>query len=169
MKTISAAALLGLMALALPASAGVGAKYGARDPVTCAVRNVPRSGAPSPAQAAQYFRCDSEGEDGNDNLYFFTDVKVQVASARPFNWASDGRSYQIDPHKPVYDIRGSFREHQCSAKNGSAYEHNPGHACNTGVAQNAEGNCYMSTFGDWHCHMSDIHLDLTTKNVAPPG
>ena len=157
-----AAAVMGLWASG--AYAGEGEPFGTRDPATCEARTGPLSAQ----NAAQYFACDTEGVSG-DEIYLVTNVKVQIApKGRPFNIVTDSWS-GIDPSQLVYDIRGSFRNWQCSAKNSLAWENNPGSACNYGDQPSATGECYVDTFGEWHCHMLDVaHAGTTVSNVPPP-
>ncbi len=157
--------LLGAIALSTAAvAAGVGAKYGARDPVTCASR----SGPLNAQTAAKFFACDAEQE-WSENLYLVTDVKVQVApKGRPFNIRTDSFP-QVDPSKPIYDIRGSFRHWQCSPRQSLEWDNHPGSACNYGDQPNAIGECYTDTFGDWHCKLLDVnHASSTVFHVPPP-
>jgi hypothetical protein len=139
-------------------------KYGTRDPATCATRTAP----PNAQTAARYFICDAEHESG-DAMYLVNNVKVQVApKGRPFNMRTDSWP-GVDPSQPIYDIRGSFRNYQCSAKNSLSWENHPGQACAYGDQPNATGECYRDTFADWHCKMLDVdHAGLTVMVSPPP-
>jgi hypothetical protein len=158
-----------LMLLLGSAQAGVGTRYEARDPQTCASTKEPKSGAPSAAQATQYFICDTEHE-ASQMLYLVTNVKVEVApTGRPFNILTDSMS-EIDPAQSVYNIRGGFTHYQCAPV--SAYMQNSGKNCSSYDGTKAKGICFKTTFGDWHCMMSD--LDALTdyprqhQNIPPP-
>ena len=70
--------------------AGVGAKYAARDPRTCADTKSPTNGAISAAQATKYIICNQEREFG-DNLYLVENVKVTIGGSRPYSYGSDSR------------------------------------------------------------------------------
>ncbi len=98
-----------------------------------------------------------------------SDVKVQVApKGRLFNIRTDSFP-QVDPSKPIYDIRGSYRSWQCSSKHSLEWDNHPGSNCNYGDQPNATGECYADTFGDWHCKMLDInHVSSTVWHVPPP-
>lgn len=152
---------------------GVGVKYGSRNPHNCASRNAPQKGAISPAQAKQYFQCDSEKEEasysGDYKLSLVTDVSVQVGSARPFMMGSDdtGNNVRdgIDPHFPVYPIRGSFVSWSCSTL--SAFNSGPGKNCIRQAMPHATGICFMSSFHEWHCHMQDISQPMESYKPAP--
>ena len=148
------------------ADAGVGHdRYGTREPATCASRTA----TPNAQTAAKYLACDLEHESG-DEMYLISDVHVQVApKGRPFNLATDSWS-DIDPARPVYNIRGSFRRWQCGSKSSLSWENSPGKACNLYDQPQATGTCYMDNFGDWHCHMLDVmHNRKTAGNLPPPN
>jgi hypothetical protein len=146
--------MLGVSAVAISAQGGLGKKFGARDPRTCASKKEPASGAPTAAQLKAYFICDSEmmtrsGMVG-DLLYLVTDVVVEVGKGRPFNQATDSNT-SIDPSQPVYPIRGSYVGWQCGVvgqPNSAA-----GKNCARNDASKVAGVCYKDTFGDWHCGM----------------
>ena len=53
----------------MDAQTGVGAKFGARDPLTCASTKEPSKGAPSPEQAKQYVRCHWEKVEAGNSLF----------------------------------------------------------------------------------------------------
>jgi hypothetical protein len=155
------------------AQAGVGEKYGARDPRRCPAAKQPVRGAPSPAQAAQYLICGDEKEFAND-LILLDDVKVEVGGARPFNPVVDRGVQNLDPKQPVYPIRGSFKSYQCShlvhKADGSIDQNSVGRNCSVYDYANAEGFCFKTTFGDWRCGMMTGQQNrLVEQNVAPPG
>jgi hypothetical protein len=157
------------LAVGLPlanAQQDAGKPYGARDPHTCASRKAPAKGAPSSAQAAEYFTCDSEAITGLKQLNQVADVKVEVApKGRPFSILTEPYA-DIDPDKPVYNIRGSFILQFCVALDGSIVK--PGKNCQALDETNATGICYMSTFGDWHCHMQDSGAWAHIRQGVPP-
>lgn len=134
---------------------GSGKPYGARDPQTCASRKEPAKGAPSAAQAAQYFACDQEGVDGFRNLTQVADVKVEVApKGRPFNVLTDSVP-DIDVSALVFNIRGGFTQNYCTLVGGNGQYSNAGKNCLVYDEPNAKGTCYKDNFGDWHCQMVD--------------
>jgi len=157
-----------LCLVTVPALAGPGAKYGTRDPATCADASQPKSGAPSAAQAAKYLACDQEKESG-DQLYLIANAKVQVAgTSRRYNPNHDAGT-GVDEKKPVYDIRGSFDHYACSQLTSYSAKTNPGKQCAVSHETAAAGNCHHDTFGDWHCTMIDpMHLKFDEDHVAPP-
>ncbi len=146
------------LAAALPALAqpGIGAKFGSRDPQTCASQKEPARGAPTGAQLREYFICDSERVTGSASssrlLYLVTGVNVEVAKGRPFNMATDSWS-DIDTSQMVYPVRGAYTQWQCvelGKINGDR-----GKNCTKWEYPHASGVCYKSTFGDWHCKLYD--------------
>lgn len=157
-----------ILLVASHAFAGEGAPYGARDPETCPSRSAPASGAPSAEQAKHYLGCEIEHVSGS-MLYLLADVKVQVASSpRPYEVRHDIAD-QIDPQKPVYDIRGSYLKYQCPLTNSYDGEHFPGKHCSYANETNASGLCWQTSFGEWRCRMIDVmHLSNTVNHVPPP-
>ena len=84
----------------LNAQAGVGAKYGARDPAKCRSTKEPDKGAPTPEQVKRYVMCALEGEQGvaPPNLTLLENVQVerrqvQVGCRRELPGVSD--SWQL--------------------------------------------------------------------------
>lgn len=169
---------LGRLALAIAASAvvvsanslgasaqpSVSAPYGAREPAACASRTAPDQGAPSDAEATQYFKCTMEGI-GDGRLYLFEDVNLQVAAqGRPYD---PQRDYfpDIDNNNNhlVYPISGSLVRYVCATLGGNNADRN----CSAFVEANASGDCYKMISGDWSCNMSDLNQQRT-ENVAPP-
>lgn len=139
----------------LLAQKGIGAKYGARDPLTCASTKDPAKGAPSPEQAKQYLRCHLENVGSGANLYLLENVSVEVGKGTPFlELPKSARPFNADPDALVYPIRGSYVQYQCSVL--SAMSQNAGKNCNSGAQKNATGHCFRTAFGDWTCNMSDI-------------
>ena len=159
------------------AHAGLGAKYGTRDPRSCAVRTAPARGAPSGEQAAQYAQCEGEGPYGSqDRIALMENMRVQVGGARPYQHVQD--SYEdIDPRQPVYPIRGSFTGYSCdplrtAREIASGFADNRGKNCDSLERPHATGICFRTTFADWHCTLVDIKADVvrdTRRGVAPPG
>jgi len=136
----------------------VGKKFGSRDPRTCPSRQAGLSAA----TARQYFICDNEYTVGpnasGESIYLVSDVTVELGRPRPFNPDMDAfgfaASNSIDPSQPVVPIRGSFNGWVC----GKLGEINaaPGKSCNLTRNPHATGLCFKSSFGDWHCTMSDL-------------
>lgn len=150
-----------------PASAQqtLGAKYGTREPRTCADRTAPARGAITAAQALRYFICDAESEFG-PKLYLVENVQLQVGRSRPFQMRTDAFT-DVDPSQPVYPIRGGFVRYQCGEPN--KIENNFGKNCSVYESPNASGICYKTTFEEWHCTMMDMSASSSGRHkVAPP-
>ncbi len=146
----------------------VGAKYGSRDPQTCADMKAPARGAITAALAAKYFICASEKEEGQ-YLYLVENVKVEVGGGIPYAAIIGHRSFpEVDVKHPVYPIRGSHTQYQCHAES-DYYE--PGKNCNRYEHRNAKGYCYKTTFGDWQCFQSELSMpnENIFSRVPPPG
>jgi len=154
------------------AAQNIGAKYGARNPHTCASRTAPAKGAISAAQAKLYFVCDNEGETpssvGGSTLHLMTGVSVQVGAGRPFMMGSDDTGDNvtagIDPHFTVYPIRGSFMNWSCKPISEFAPA---GKNCSRIAMPHATGICFMSSFREWHCNMTDFNSSMQ-DNLPPP-
>lgn len=161
--------MFGVLQLA-HAQAGVGAKYGARDPVTCKSKQEPAKGAPTPEQVKRYVRCGMEGESGVAPPYLtlLDNVQVEIGKARPFNPKGDFLMTDADADSPVYPIRGSYDSYICRVLDPpfSIYGKN----CSVFDLPRATGSCYRTTFGDWNCSMIDASAPVSAKrdNVAPP-
>jgi hypothetical protein len=147
------------------AQAGVGAKYGTRDPRTCMPD---KSSIVTVSSASKLFTCFVEKETG-EYLYLVTDLKLEVGAARKYQ-TSD--SYpELDQNAPIYPIRGSFTRYQCSRQfNIDASHTNVGTNCNAYPQPEAQGICYRTTFGDWSCRMFDrvTSSAAARMRVAPP-
>ena len=140
--------------------AGVGAAYGAREPVSCQSRAEPAQGRPTAAQVVQHVKCTTEGV-ADGSLWLLEDIEVrEVGEGESFD-----ASYfpDIDVAYPVFPIRGDLVRYECRRENGS----NAGANCVSHVEENASGNCHKTTSGDWSCSMSDL-AQRTTEKVAPP-
>lgn len=146
------------------AAQGEGAKYGSRDPRTCADKTLPKTGAPSSAQAAQYVICGDEHI--IDGLILDEDVKVQVGKGRPYNPKEDYNVHDIDVNALVYPIRGSLKQYNCAeiAPDGSNRNRN----CSINNEPNAKGLCYRDSFRDWNCKMVDGMTGEITHQQPPP-
>jgi hypothetical protein len=150
----------------LTRNAAVGAKFAAPGPRTCSSRSQPASGSLSAANARAYVICGSEMDyqGGAENLFLFSQVKVQVSRGRPYEHVRDSLQ-DIDPHKLVYDIRGSSVAWVCGLPGG------PNKPCARTVNPNDEGKCYQTTFDEWRCTWGDFSVSMSTDTrlmVAPP-
>ena len=147
---------------------GIGAKYNARDPRTCADATLPKTGALSAAKAAEYVICENEHESGGGYIYFVEDVKVtQVGAGRRYNPREDINFSGIDTKFLIYPIRGSYKSYQCTAI--FPDKTNTNRNCNSYSAPNAKGACYKKDFGEWRCMLVDINEEKTAENIPPPG
>lgn len=113
--------------------------------------------------------CDSESDSGH-RLYLVSDIKnIEVAKGRPFNIVTDSFP-DVDPSETVYNIRGSFTFYACNKLGDINGE--PGKNCTAEDEPQADGMCYKSTFGDWHCHLSDTRSPSTAvtnwRRYVPP-
>jgi hypothetical protein len=148
---------------------GLASRYGTREPKVCASRKEPAGSALSPVQARRYFTCDAEVE-GVAGLVLVTNVRVEVAPGRGFNYNTDSGHAGIDPQEIVYDIRGSYTHYDCrqAAAGESAFART--HNCSAFDEPAALGLCFKNTFGDWHCTMHDMHADIMNpkQHLLPP-
>jgi len=154
----------------LAAQAGVGAKFGSRDPFVCASKTEPTSGPPSGQRLVELLRCGSGGERVYDGqLYLLENVKAEIGKGRPYQITDFAR--KLDPSKPVYPIRGSFDKYQCSQLNPKIHMkgRNPGDNCSLYPQPNAEGICYTTTFGEWDCVMNDREIGVNAAKTYVPA
>lgn len=140
---------------------GVGKRYGARDPETCQATGGSR--VPSSAEAIASFKCNMEDEVSNQ-LILTEDVSIQIGKAHPFNPSFGSFEPNIDTKYLIYSIRGSFKQYKCRP-----ITDNAGRNCWIYDHPNAEGECYKTEWGDWHCLMLDKNDKMTAENVPPPG
>ena len=143
---------------------GIGAKYGSREPQTCADTKSPAKGAMTVALATKYFICNSE-HIYSDNLYLVEDVSVQVGGAVPYNPRYSAPD--IDVRASIFPIRASFRKYQCDMI--YADKSNYGTNCTVYHQPKATGVCYKTTFGDWQCGASDMNNSEREFSMRPPG
>jgi hypothetical protein len=156
-----------------PKGNSIGAKYGTREPRSCADRTAPAHGAPSATQATQYLICELEQGDGKDPLSLVTNVKVQVASVShpPNLMTQELTTGNIAPGEPIWDIRGSFTTYRCFAlssliaSNDFARTHN----CWVSDQPVATGYCWKNTFGEWRCGMIGGNINWKTNSLPPAG
>ena len=174
------ALLLGVTGAFAQDNKGIGARFDAREPQSCASRKEPAKGAPTAAQAKQYFLCQAEymqkaGSPENDQLSLRTNVIVEVGKGRPFNILTDSGCTPcnlIDPTQTVYPIRGSSTFWTCypTAKAGfGAIGVTPGKNCSKGEDSGATGMCFKTTFGDWYCPMGGTLSFEAGGNKIYPG
>jgi hypothetical protein len=149
-----------------PTGNGIGAQYGAREPVACKDRRA----QPTAANVKQYVLCGMEGLDFGNNLVLLTNLTVQMAPARAFLYGQDSRDDHIDVRAPVIDIRGGYKSYQCGKPilGGGAFTAT--HNCVSYDQPEANGSCYKDTFGDWHCSMAGNRPASSSqvKDQMPP-
>ncbi len=151
-----------------PTGNGIGAQYGAREPVICKSRTAP----PTAGTVKQYVHCGMEGMDAGGNLVLVTNVSVQMASPRAFAYQWDSAKYQIDRNAPVIDIRGGYKLYQCGRPNLAAGAFTATHNCVSYDQPVASGACYRDTFGEWNCALAGNRLasnSLVKDQMAPTG
>ena len=144
---------------------GVGAKYGARDPLILVSKKEPLTGAPSAEQARAYMISCWECEKGGfaPELYLTENVKLEISKGRPAT-ADDGQT-GIDVKEPVYDVQGSYTYYRCYPIN---LAHPKGKNCDKIELPNASGVCYKTTFGEWKCYMGDVRTGKSLTGYFPP-
>jgi hypothetical protein len=147
------------------AQKGAGAKFGARDPRTCASMKEPQKGTPNGDQMKQILICQEEGvarASGGEILHLVTNVTMQVGKPRPFSMATDAWP-DSDPSLPVYPVQGGYTAWSCGVMGYMAYQ--KGHNCWKTEQPHASGICYRNAFGDWVCKFMDINGK--TSNACP--
>jgi hypothetical protein len=151
-----------------------GAPYGARDPAVCKSTKDPVNGAPTVEQAKAYVLCGVSGEkEAGGYLYLISELKIEVAaSSRPYNSWTDSTP-DIDPHQPVYNIRGSYVSYQCThPSQGGGFGLPAGQNCirydaGSNAPLRATGFCYKDSFADWHCKIKPIDVERPMKTGQP--
>ena len=143
-------------------------KFGTRDPRTCANTKAPARGVITAALAIQYFICQKEKVSGS-YLDLVENVKIEIGGGRPYSRTDQGFS-DVNVKVPLYPIRGSFKQYTCEVEDPNYNVSKPGQNCTTWEKRKATGYCYKTTFGDWRCDMTDIHVadDDFHSRVAPP-
>ncbi len=151
-----------------PLGESVGARFGTREPRTCQNHKTQISGT----EAKDIFICDAEHEFGG-NLYLVSDVSLLVSDPRPYNPNEDKSKAGIDASQPVFDIRASYNNYQCSQLPSSLQDYPGVRNCNETKMSNAAGGCFKNTAGEWHCMMYDFKqsgaaASASLSNVKPP-
>ena len=150
-----------LGSVALAAQAGsIGAEYGAREPANCVDRTQPEEGPLNEEQLLYHLRCTLEGI-GDGRLYLLEDLSAEISGeGRAFDSSRDYFE-NIDESKLIYPISGSMLRYNCHVLDGT----NEGRSCETFGEDEATGNCYKETNGNWVCRMSDFSQ---VRNEGPP-
>ena len=159
----------GTAGVVLTRDRAAGAKFHAPGPRTCSSTTQPSNGPISAAQARSYVICGYEKvyQGGAEQLYLIGNVQVQVSSGRPYQHVRDSLE-AIDPHKLVYDIRGSSVTYTCSQPYTGPALPKP-QPCRRTPNPHDEGRCYQTTFGDWRCTWADLTapMDTDTRTLVP--
>jgi hypothetical protein len=123
---------------------------------------------PSAAQAVVLAQCSMEmldGTMGGGNLYLAQDIKLQMGSPRAFIYATDAALEGVDSEAKITPLRGSYTSYFCSPANNMAPA---GHNCMKGVAADANGWCWRTTFGDYKCALlAKAAPTMVADNPAP--
>lgn len=132
--------------------------FGARMPRKCnPVRHVP-----SEAEAAALVQCATEkgGEAGafRPMIYLWQNIRIQMGTSRPYAYNADSHNSSIDTTSKVYPIRVTGDQLSCTGKA----------TCLTSHADNSEGICYKTTFGDWKCSFSQVFGVTKSQVDLPP-
>lgn len=166
--TLSAAFAMAFSAGPAPSIAqqgeSIAARFGAREPRTCADTKAPAGNAITPALAARYFACKAEELQGN-TLYLVENVKVEVGGGVPYT-PNLGSFPSINVKVPLLPIRGSYLGYQCADL---VRQHSgpPSTSCNVYNHTKATGYCYKTTFDDWSCYMADPAAAGNRAYTAP--
>jgi hypothetical protein len=150
--------------------AGVGKKYGTRDPFVCKSTKEPATGAPSSSQIKNYVKCKAE-KTGGCCIWLMENVQVEIGKSRPFSSWSDVGNPDIDNSQPVYPIRGTYDDYQCSPPSvAGGFGLPKGQNCSVKKGALFAGICYKTTFSDWSCPVKatgDVLKGVQT-NQPPP-
>ena len=119
----------------------------ARLPRKCATVTKP----PSAGQAVVLAQCSMEALDGTmggGNLSLAQDIKLQMGTPRAFLYQTDSGLDGVDVGAKIIPLRGSYTSYFCGPVNNMAPV---GHNCMKGIAADAIGWCWKTTFGDYKC------------------
>jgi hypothetical protein len=123
---------------------------------------------PSAAQAVVLAQCSMElldGTMGGGNLSLVQDLKLQMGAPRAFIYATDARLDGINVEAKITPLRGSYTSYFCGPANNM---YPAGHNCSRGVASDAIGWCWKTTFGDYKCALlAKAAPDMIADNPAP--
>jgi len=147
---------------------GLGAKYGSRNPKTCASIKEPAKGALSAAQATQYTACAQEGEMNGNTLYLLENLKVEVGGGTPYkDIPTIHRPGGAQPDAIIYAIRGSYKRYMCGVEHRTGPLANAGKNCRVYDLPKATGVCYRNNFNEWTCSLQG-DTNYGTAEQAPP-
>src|ERR1019366_10418405 len=110
--------------------------------------------APSSSQIIDYVKCKEE-KTGGCCIWLMENVQPEIGKSRPFSAWSDVGNHDIDNSQPVYPIRGTYDDYQCSPPSiAGGFGAPKGQNCSVKKADPFVGICYKTTFGDWSCPVS---------------
>jgi hypothetical protein len=135
---------------------------------TCPSRTEPTRGRITVEQAKRYVACSFEEKPPFNGSIKFVDVlSLEIApktrSAKP----ADFRLSNLDPTKPIYELRGSIVIYSCANVAGRSTPP-PGQNCSISRDPKAEGKCYQTPFNEWHCVMRGAGLLKRPEHKMPP-
>jgi hypothetical protein len=156
--------LLGMIAVAVPAHAGMSELYGTREPYQCGPFTEIAGSTPTAEEALAIFVCEYERDPIGiaSKLFLLEDVSIQVGKGRPFGQSSDYNLRDADTSLEVFPIRGTATRIQC----GEINSRNQGANC-AETPSRAEGTCYRNTFGEWSCPMFMTDAGPLRDNLPP--
>jgi hypothetical protein len=132
--------------------------FGARMPRKCS----PVKHVPSETEAAALIQCATEkgGEPGafDPLIYLWQNVHVQMGTSRSYAYNSDSHNNSIDTTAKVYPIRVTGDQLSCTGQP----------TCKAAHADNSEGSCYQTTFGDWQCYSDFFGVADTGAELPRP-
>jgi hypothetical protein len=106
-----------------------------------------------------------DGTMGGGNLALAQDIKLQMGAPRAFLYRTDAGLDGIDVEAKIIPLRGSYTSYFCQPANNM---HPAGHNCLKGVAADAYGWCWKTTFGDYKCALHPkVFPDMVADNPAP--
>jgi hypothetical protein len=149
-------------------------RYGtSRVPQSCPSRSEPTTGAITARQAEKYFTCHVEkGEsfDGNmGSMNLVTDLKIEVArkprraTIADVSRAANSGTYSLNMDRPVYEIRGSYKDYGCGRTTAAVEEKRN---CTLFIYPKSQGICFQNSFNEWFCLLTGSPKIISGQ--APP-
>lgn len=154
---------------------GIGVRFGARDPRTCATTVAPSHGPISATLAAAYLTCAQEGVSGR-SLVLLSKLTLRVGTGRRYDRLRDDTPEGRRDGDVVFPISGSYERYVCDAvvrskgTDSSASVRTAGRNCWVYNHPHASGLCYRTVAASWRCAMADYDRGtaLLRNDVAPP-
>ena len=101
----------------------------------------------------------SEGE-----VHLLDRLSIQFGGAQPYNERTHAALTAVDTTSSIYPVRGSYTSYNCiRTKDGGV-----GTNCVTSAQSNATGYCWVTTFGNWDCIISQPSSNIV-QNQPPPA